>query len=189
MNKKMYKSFGFSNHADIEREKLDFYATDPKAIDALFSVEEFSDLILEPAAGQGHLSKRMKQFGKQVLISDIIDRGLEGVEIADFLEYKGIFQGDIITNPPYKHATEFVYRALDNIMEGAKVAMFLRIQFLESIKREKLFKKFPPTNIWVFSKRIGCKRGGGIVSNSSMACYAWFVWTKGNTSLPILGWI
>ena len=69
------------------------------------------------------------------------------------------------------------------------MAMFLRIQFLESKKREQLFKQSPPSNIWVFSRRIRCQRGGGVVEGGSTACYAWFVWKKGNKNLPTLGWI
>lgn len=57
----VYKTLAASNYSNSEREKNDFYATDPKAIDLLLEKEKFSDLIWEPACGQGHLSKRLEQ--------------------------------------------------------------------------------------------------------------------------------
>ena len=41
----VYKTLAASNHSNSEREKNDFYATDPKAIDLLLEKEKFSDLI------------------------------------------------------------------------------------------------------------------------------------------------
>ena len=63
---------------------------------------------------------------------------------------------DIITNPPYKIAKEFVEHALEVITEGHKVAMFLKLTFLESKKRRELFEKYPPKVIYVSSSRLQC---------------------------------
>ena len=146
----IYKTLGASNHTDQEREENDFYATDPRAIDKLFTVEEFSKKIYEVSAGQGHLSERMKSFGKDVVSSDLIDRGY-GLSGVDFLKMSHIEENcDIITNPPYKIATEFIYKSLDLVSDGNKVAMFLKIQFLEGQERRKLYDKYPPKNIYVF---------------------------------------
>lgn len=43
-------------------------------------------------------------------------------------------------------AQEVVEHALDISKDGCKVAMLLKIQFLESKKRRKLFEKYPPPN-------------------------------------------
>ena len=80
----VYKTLAASNHSNSEREKNDFYATDPKAIDLLLEKEKFSDLIWEPACGQGHLSKRLEQNGYEVLSTDLIDRGF-GIAGVNFL--------------------------------------------------------------------------------------------------------
>jgi putative uncharacterized protein (fragment) len=45
----IYRTMGASNHTQDDRAEQDFYATDPKAIDALLEVEDFSKSILEPA--------------------------------------------------------------------------------------------------------------------------------------------
>ena len=54
------------------------------------------------------------------------------------------FEGDIITNPPYSTGLEFVQRALESVRPGGKVAMFLKVQFLEGQKRGAFFKDTPP---------------------------------------------
>ena len=38
-----------SSHSKEQRANNDYYATDPKAVTMLLELEEFSDLILEPA--------------------------------------------------------------------------------------------------------------------------------------------
>lgn len=112
----VYKTLAASNHSSSEREKNDFYATDPKAIDLLLEKEKFSDLIWEPACGQGHLSKRLEQNGYEVLSTDLIDRGF-GIAGVNFLNQGSAPAGcDIITNPPYKFAVDFTIRALNLLM-------------------------------------------------------------------------
>lgn len=51
---------------------------------------------------------------------------------------------DIITNPPYKFAREFVEKALEVVADGQKVAMFLKLTFLEGQARRELFRRCPP---------------------------------------------
>lgn len=70
--KSIYTPLGASNHTDQEREENDFYATDPIAIDKLLKVEKPSHFIWECACGDGHLAKRLKEYGFEVLSSDII---------------------------------------------------------------------------------------------------------------------
>ena len=76
--------------------------------------------------------------------------------------------------------------------DGKKVAMFLKVQFLEGKARRKLFEKYPPKTIWVSSSRILCaknadfdgmKRGGG-----SAVAYCWFIWEKGYKGDTIVKW-
>ena len=46
-----------SNRSDKERADNDYYATDPRAVEMLLELEDFSKNILEPACGEGHISK------------------------------------------------------------------------------------------------------------------------------------
>lgn len=98
----IFKTLGSSAHSDGEREINDFYATHPSAIDYLLEVETFNNNIWENAVGQGHLAQKLIDKGYNVKSSDIIDRGFPGTEIINFLESDIKFDGDIITNPPYK---------------------------------------------------------------------------------------
>lgn len=183
---------GARNYAKEDREENDFYATDPKTIVDLFRVEKFSDVIWECACGQGHLSEQIKKYGKRVISTDLIDRGY-GKGGIDFLKQEGIvFNGDIITNPPYKHCLEFVLKALELVAEGRKVAMFLKIQTLEGKRRyEELFSKFPPKTIYVYVNRQKCAKNGDFekYSKCNAICYAWYIWEKGFTDDTILRWI
>jgi hypothetical protein len=190
----IYKTLGASNHTDKQRETDDYYATEPKAIDLLLEVETFKRNIWECACGEGHLSKKLTKHGYTVLSTDIIDRGY-GISGIDFLalEHTELFDGDIITNPPYKYAKEFVYKALELIPKGNKIAMFLKIQFLEGKARKKLFMKCPPKTIYVSSSRLLCAKNGDfqkiIKGGGSAVAYAWFVWIKGYTGDTVVKWI
>ena len=187
----VFKTLGASNHADCERQSEDYYATDPFAAQLLLQVETFSDHVWEPACGEKHLSKVFEGDGYQVRSSDLVDRC--GNEVYDFLsEENTLWDGDIITNPPYKFATQFVQKAVDIIPNGRKVAMFLKLQFLEGKERRKLFEKYPPHTVYVSSSRILCAPNGKFEEQrktGSAVAYAWFVWEKGYKGDTIIKWI
>ena len=195
-NKSAFKQLGASTHCDEEREEHDFYATDPSAIDDLLKYETFDKNIWECAVGQGHLAERLKQYGYTVKCTDLIDRGYIGTEIVDFLTEKYAFDGDIITNPPYKYCTEFILNALDSIPAGHKLAMFLKLTTLEGKKRyDEIYSKYPPKTIYVYVNRVACAKNGefGKRNNKgkyhSAVCYAWFVWVKDEYTTTELKWI
>lgn len=194
----IFKILGANNHCDHERAERDFYATDPLAIELLYNKfwEQigFSNSIWENACGNGHLSKKLIEIAPHISVrnSDIIKRNFD-CEVIDFLQYNqpNSFQGDIITNPPYNKALEFVDESLKTVKNGYKVAMFLKLTFLEGKKRRKFFNHFPPQYVLIFSQRIQVAINGDIemFKKSSVACYAWFIWEKGNFSKPIIDWI
>lgn len=195
-NKAAFTCNGASNHSLGEREENDFYATDPEAVEMLLKLENFNELIWEPACGKGHISQVLEKHGHRVMSSDIIDRGYFGTIVIDFLNTETIdcpiHFGDIITNPPYKYAKEFVEKALLIIPDGHKVAMFLKLTFLESKKRKKLFEKYPPKVIYVSSSRLHCAKNGNFEiykkGVGDAIAYAWFVWEKGFKGDPIVRW-
>lgn len=188
----IFTTHGASNHSEGERAENDYYATDPAAAKKLLEVEDFSDYIWECAVGGGHIASVLDEAGYTVLSTDIVDRGYKNTEIIDFLkaDYNNNFDGDIITNPPYRYAAEFVERAVKSVSHGHKVAMLLKLTFLEGQKREKLFKKYPPKKIYVFIKRINCFLNGNMdIKGGSAVAYAWFVWEKGYSGKPVIDWI
>ena len=188
----IYKTLGASNHTKKERQLHDYYATEPKAMKLLLDEEKFSPVIWECACGEGHLSKVLEQYNYKVYSTDLVYRGFGCTGSFDFLKctFKN-FNGDIITNPPYRYALEFVQKALDIVMPGKKVAMFLKIQFLEGKKRREFFEKYPPKTVYVSSARLNCAMNGNfdLYNRTSAVCYAWFVWEKGFKGDPIIKWI
>lgn len=133
-----------SSHSTSERAEFDYYATPKKAVEELLKLEKFDHIIWEPACGEGHIVNILKEQGYKVRASDIIKRGNH--EVFDFLKAES-WKYSIITNPPFAIATEFIKKALEIIPIGRKVAFFLRIQFLEGVKRRALFDTQPPIRI------------------------------------------
>ena len=133
-NKKTtFVTLGASNHSDKERESNDYYATDPKSLEIFLNKIQMDNIhlcnqIWECACGEGHLSKVLENRGYKVYSTDLIDRGF-GEGNIDFLKYDGKkIHCDILTNPPYKYAKEFVKKSLDIQDIGYKTIMFLKIQ-------------------------------------------------------------
>ena len=81
----VWKTVGASNHAAGERERDDYYATEPSAVDKLLAAEQPHPLIWECAAGGGHLARRLTERGFEVYASDICDRGYPLDVRLDFL--------------------------------------------------------------------------------------------------------
>ncbi len=79
---------------------------------------------------------------------------------------------------------------MELVQEGCKVAMLLKIQFLEGKSRNELFKTYPPEKVYVFSQRVNCAKNGEFDKyKSSAVCYAWFVWRKGFKGSPTIHWL
>ena len=191
-SKTTFAQLGASNHSSTEREINDFYATDPNSLEIFLKALERDNITLhqniwECACGQGHLSKVLIEHGYSVTSTDIIDRGY-GKGNIDFLKTNGLWNGDILTNPPYKYAKEFVENAL-RLADGYTI-MFLKIQFLEGKSRRKLFDKYPPKYVYVNSARQTCYINGDMSKKmSSASCYCWFIWEKGYKGESIIRWI
>lgn len=194
--KNLFITLGASNHTEQIRQKEDYYATDPIAIDKLIDAFNLPNVIYECACGEGHLSERLKEKGYKVYSSDLIDRGYGNGGI-DFLTLHKMPYEDcncILTNPPYKIATEFVIKSLDLLKDGGYSIMLLKTTFLEGKKRyDTLFKTMPPKFVCQFINRLTCakngefekmKKGGGGAQS-----YAWFIWQKGYNNETIIKWI
>lgn len=185
-----FTCLGASNHVAHDRAEYDYYATDPKAAELLLEVEPNLDNIWECACGEGYLAKVFAKAGKLSKATDLINRGY-GDEFYNFLIPDAYFwNGDIVTNPPYKYALEFVKQAIKVVAWERKVCMFLKLTFLEGKARKEFFKQYPPKTVYVCSGRIKCALNGNFESTGqSAACYAWFVWEKGYKGDTVIKWI
>lgn len=174
------------NQRNGDAAEHDYYATDPQALELLLEQEYFSRRIWEPACGEGHLSKVLEKHEYQVVSSDLVDRGY-GRGGIDFLDCSAQWDGDIITNPPYKYAKEFVEKALELVTPGRRVAMFLKLTFLEGQSRRDLFKNNPPQVVYVSSARLNCGKNGVFAGTSAVA-YCLVIWQKGYTGPTQIKW-
>lgn len=186
---------------DSKREENDFYATDPAAIRLALPVLKevgLSRLVWECSCGKGHLSEPLKEAGYFVRSSDIVDRGYG--EAFDFLEQNELWNGDILTNPPFKLAEEFIKHSMNILQDGHKAFFLLKIQFIQSVERKALFEEYPPKYILVNSKRIFCAMDGEFEKYAKWSedkqmwtggtqCFVWFVFEKGWTGPTTVKWI
>ena len=180
-DKSVFSNIGASSHSNYEREKNDYYATDPIAVSMLHhtGLLDPNRRLWECACGDGMMSKELERLGYDVISSDLYDRGY-GIRGIDFLEQSELerFNGDIITNPPYKFINDFIVKGLK--LTGQKLFIFCRVQTLEGQERYKrIFRDNPPSWVLPFVKRVPCYRGGEISQfqkKSSAVCYAWCVW-------------
>ncbi len=175
---------------DGKRHKDDFYATPAPATHALLDAESFEGSIWEPACGDGAISKVLAARGHDTTSTDLVDRGYRfGQHGVDFLMETKPLARNIVTNPPFKLANEFVRKALD--LTTGKVAMLLKVGFLEGKGRADIHEKL--SRVWVFRARQTFLRGGSeaIKMNGAggMIAYGWFVWEHGHEGPPTLGWI
>ena len=171
----------------VNRERDDFYPTPAYAVEALLDREIFDGQIWEPACGDGAISKVLKARDYSVQSTDLVDRGYGTPRIDFLMEFK-TQAPNIITNPPFKNATAFAYKALT--LATRKVAFLCRIQFLEGIERRTLFDTYPPKMVLVFSERLTLWRNGIATSESSGTnAFAWYIWDHDYNGVPQLGWI
>lgn len=185
----IFAPMGFGSQT-AEREKNDYYATHPRAMEDLLQRENFAKNIWEPACGDGNLSEVLKKHGHNVYSTDLIDRGYPD-EVFDFLQSSIQFDGDIITNPPFKYTNQFILKSLESIPIGGKVAMFLKLNYLSGKQRYRdIYSKFPPYRVYVYSGRIACSKNNTPEGFKKAAMdYAWFIWEKGKIGPTDLKWI
>ena len=174
-----------------ERVENDYYATPPESTIALLEHENFFGDILEPCCGEGHISEVLKEYGYDVVSNDLVDRGY-GEFNEDYLKTDKLKATNVITNPPFKYAKEFIEKSLQDTT--GKVAMFCKIQLLEGVSRRDMFENTPLRTVYVFTKRQNPLRNGSPVDENgkkwaSTMCFAWFVWEHGYEGKPSIEWI
>ena len=175
---------GFNVNDD--REKDDFYPTPSEATQALLDRVKFTGNILEPACGDGAMSKVMIANGYEVHSSDLFDRGY-GKTGVNFLETTEKYD-NIITNPPFKLATEFTVHSLQ--LARQKVVMLSKITYLEGIKRKKLiFDQKKLQTVLIFTKRVAFKKPGTNSLAGGLMAFGWFVYDVNYSGQPTIEWI
>ena len=185
------------------RSDLDFYETPPDVTKAFLDASGWQPktrVIWEPAAGNNAIANVLSErFQVQVISTDIKQRQEYIAAEVDFLAHPGwvdhpqLENKDIVTNPPFSHAQQFVEKALE-LVDG-DVVMLLRLAFLETQGRRTLFDRKHLREVWVSSKRIHFSspalerraKETGKKSNSGMAM-AWFIFNRNYNGDPVIKW-
>jgi hypothetical protein len=163
----------------------DFYPTPPWAVRGLLLKEKFSGSIYEPCCGNGSLARVLLEARYGIQCSDLYDTGY-GQPGIDACTLEGPID-NIVTNPPYNLAEKMLIHFLE--ITRNKVALLLRLAFLESGRRYPFFKTTPPARLYVFSERLSMTKAGIAANGGGKITYGWFIWEKGFTGLPTLDWI
>jgi hypothetical protein len=175
-----------------ERDKHDFYVEPAWAVEALLNVEGFQGEVYDPACGTGTIVEVCKKRGLDAWGTDLIARGYVPCVQTDFSKPVPDDCHDnvqnIVCNPPFRHAEVFIQNAL--LRAKFKVAMLLRLSFLEGQKRRALFEKSPLARVWVFSRRVSMPPGGqDIPAKGGAVAFCWLVWDHHWRGPPQIGWL
>ena len=176
-----------------QRQTEDFYPTHPAITQMLLDREELEGTIWEPACGRGDMSQVLIDRGYDVLSTDLIDRGYGEGEI-DFLDDAQISRfgsvDNIITNPPFKFALDFVLQAKK--ISRKKICILNSTMFLDGIKRYEMWmdEDFPLKTMYQFSGRVAFRKNEIVdQSQCGLVPWAWFVFERGYTGKPTIDWI
>ena len=121
------------------RSKGDFYPTPPEATYALLNFLNIprGQTIWEPACGEMDMANAMKEYGYQVIATDIALG-------QDFLRVP-LPQCDwIITNPPFMVSDKFIEQCARH---GKPFALLLKSQYWHARRRYNLFKNITPAYV------------------------------------------
>ena len=165
----------------------DAYSTPPVAVEALLKVESLPHRIWEPAAGRGAIVRTLRSAGHIVIASDILHYDFPLDFEGDFLEQVRPPAGTelIMTNPPYRLATEFVDHALTLC---PRVIMLCRLAFLESERRSRILDTGTLAAVHVFKRRLPMmhrESWTGPRASSAMP-FAWFVWWRDHNGRAVV---
>lgn len=170
----------------------DLYETPVVAVRALLSVEPLPHRIWEPACGPGNIVAELRAAEREVIATDLTYHACPGqLAGVNFLKQRQAPLGidTIVTNPPFKHAHEFVSKALELC---PRVIMLLRLAFLESERRRDILDGGRLARVHVFRKRLPMMHRAGWTGPkaTSAVAFAWFVWeaSSESTTLSRLSW-
>lgn len=186
------KNFSLNSN---KRNKNDYYQTPYSMTKQLLEVENFEGKILEPSCGAGAIVKVLRDFKKSVDYCDLNNEfSLTGVfkNFKDFINDDFEKYDNIITNPPFSLAKEFILKAKQ--IANNKIAMLLPLNYLHGVARyNEIYKdrKFPLKTVYVFC-RYGLLedtvREDGTYK-AGMMVYAWYIWDKSYKGEPVIRWL
>ncbi len=133
--------------------------------------------VLEPAAGRGLMAAELRRCGLRVRATDIT-RG------HDFLKRRTPWDGDLITNPPYRNQLDerFLWHALGLV--SGRTCLLMQTNRLHGKRRfEELWTVRPPQLMLVVPWRIIFLEGDGVTPiKGQVYDHSWFIWDHGRST-------
>lgn len=168
----------------------DLYETPEVATRALLRCENIPHRIWEPACGRGAIVRVLTEAGHDVCASDLVQYGFPGAHAGrDFLRESSAPAGYecVVTNPPFKLATEFVECGLRLV---PRVIILARLAFIEGAKRVPIMGKCSRVHAFINRLPMMHRDGWEGPKSSSATAFAWFVFDRGhNAGVAELHWI
>jgi hypothetical protein len=170
------------NNVEGKRKESDFYETPFSITRHLLNHEEFHGSILEPACGFGAITTVLTEHNYTHTAYD---------KETDFLKETKQYS-NIITNPPYSLAFEFITKAKE--VATNKFAMLLPLSYLHGKKRyDKIWTDidYPLARVYIFTRypMLGDPLRVDGKYRTGMMVYAWFVWDSKCWDEPTIRWI
>jgi hypothetical protein len=134
-----HKSKGKNYRARNDNDHDDFFPTYHALTRLYLEKVKFNkdDLILEPCAGNGDITKVLREFGHNPLQSDINPRNKE-IKKLDFLKSSNFPVNHIITNPPFKLSIEFMQKSSEVATDS--ISFIWPLDYLHGVDRyEKIY--------------------------------------------------
>lgn len=158
-------------NSDYERKDRDLYVTPRWVTEELLKHIRKPKRVWEPATGPGIMAATIRlKTGAEVIESDIATG-------TDFLDTTRPFEGDIITNPPFKRATQFIEHALALTKAHKGLCAFLlRVDFDSGKTRRHLFADQPAfaKKVVLLRRIIWFETEGKNAAPSEN--HAWYIW-------------
>lgn len=126
----------------------DLYQTPPQYTNILLDNEDFQGLILEPASGMNAIVNVLIARKKLVAYYDL-NYGLLKYNFFD----DNYPVDNIITNPPYARGKPRAFIEHSLQIASKKVAMLLRLSYMEGQSRVKFFNNTPLKVVYVLTER------------------------------------
>lgn len=169
-----------------ERDEFDWYVEPRECSLALFRHENFFGKVWDPACGSGRIIEIAKYCGIEAVGSDIVTRSEYCEREIDFLGGVASYPDflNIVMNPPFKHAEEFVRKAIDIAPASGKIAAILPIVWLAGFSSKRNWLPLSPLRkVFPISPRPSMPPGAVIRAGerpgNGTKDFCWLVWEKG----------
>jgi hypothetical protein len=173
-----------------DRDKHDWYVEPFECSAALFAIETFRGTIWDPACGMGRIVLEAQKAGLNAIGTDIVRRSDVCEHQCDFLRKRpDIKFSNIVSNPPFGKAEEFVQKSLSLVKPGGKVAMLLPLVWMAGFSTKRHWLPISPLRrVFPISPRPSMPPGAVIVAGeragNGTKDFAWFLWENGYSGKP-----